>query len=555
MECSRIAVCLLACFGVSHFEPRATAGPAEIHGKVLESDNHNPIVGADVLLFSAAGRGNLVKGTTYSDESALMRAQSAADGSFRFVVERPGDYRVQAKKQGYCESGPMNRGAASAAAVTVEGAEPVEGVQLLLARPGEIQGRLVDEDSGAALRGRSIVALQSFYVAGERRFLPAGFGLTNDKGEIVIRELTPADYVVRVRPQPFGAERIVRKFSNEEAQRVDSGLIQPDSDSSASSPITLRSGDQAYLGAIALRHTPLYRVRFSFPPGACTDGALVNVAIANRADGAYETTADLPCSDPFLVKGLTPGSYHAVIFPRGQDRASQRRGSLSFEIIDRNLTLELPLERGVDVKGRIDLPSVAAKMDSAGVRIQMQGVRTVLRREDLEEIPINARGEFQVANVAAGEKQLRVLGLPRNCYVQQVRYNGQIVSGDVFRLDSAHLSQDLEVTVADDTATVRGTVRDGDKPLRGQPYVVAVSSEKARVNSRYPLRGAEGNTKGEYQLDGLPPGEYLLLAVAAELKPDLQNPQVLDGLLRHAHKATISPRGTQLVNLPLVRIR
>src|SRR5690606_8291242 len=117
---------------------------------------------------------------------------------------------------------------------------------------------LVDEQNGAALSGQNVMALQSFYVAGEKRFMPSGFGLTNEKGEIAIRELTPADYVVRVRLHPFGAERIVRKFSEEDAERVDSGFTQPDHDIALSSPITVRSGDHVYVGAIALRPASLY---------------------------------------------------------------------------------------------------------------------------------------------------------------------------------------------------------------------------------------------------------------------------------------------------------
>lgn len=549
-----IFACFIACFGSSYFKLPAMAAPAEIRGKVLESDILNPIAGADLLVFPAVPQGGVVTRASYSDEKVLGRSQTGADGSFRLIVDQPGRYRVQAKKEGYRESGPMNRGTTSAVTVVVEGEDAVEGIRLLLARPGEIQGLLVDEQSGAALSGQSVVALQSFYVAGERRFMPSGFGLTNEKGEITIRELTPADYVVRVRLHPFGAERIVRKFSEEDAERVDTGFAQPGLDIGLSSPITVRSGDQVYVGAIALRPASFYRARFSFPPGACMQDALVNVAIANTADGAYETTADLPCSEPFLVKGLAPGSYHAVTYLRDQDRESQRRGSLNFEVIDRNLVLELPLVKGVDVKGRIVLPGGATKTVPEGVRVQMQSVGSVLRREDLEEIPINPEGEFHVANVAAGEKQLKLIGLPQNYYVQQVRYNGQPVPASQLRLDPAQLSQDLEVTIANDTASIWGTVKDGDK-LRGQFYVVAVPSGEARGRSLYPLRGVEGNTKGEYRIDGLPPGDYHVMAVASEMKPDLEDPQTLAAVLRDAQKVAIAPNGTQIMNLPSVRHR
>lgn len=538
--------CLLGAIGAP-----AVAASVEIHGKVLDSGNLSPMIGAEVLLFRAADKGSVVTGETYSESAVLRRVQTGADGSFRFTVEEPGAYRVQAKKEGYGEAGPMNRGVTSAVTVVAEPGGPAEEVRLLLALPGEIRAVVADEENGKPFSGQSVTALQVFYSGGERRALPSGFGVTDEKGEVSIRGLTPADYVIKVRIHPFGSERIVRNYREDDVERIDQGFVQPYSDVNLSLPATVRSGGQVYLGTIALRPVPLYRVRFSFPPGVCGDGAMVNTAIANLADRVYEITADVPCQESFLVKGFIPGSYHAVTYLRAREREELRRGSVTFEIIDRNLSLELPLERGVDVSGRLALPGGVA-MDFETIHARLRSVRTVPRREDLEQIPIGSDGEFHVSNVAAGDKRLNITGLPAGFYVRTLRYNGNDVPGDEFRLDSGQLMQKLEVVIANDAGVIYGTIRDGDKP-QNRAFVVAVPADKGRRGIVYPLRSAEANGRGAYRLEGLPPGEYLVLAVQPGLKPDLENPGILDAFLKRARKITVAPNGVQLADLPLMR--
>lgn len=537
-------------------DPANSTMPLAIRGKVLEPGYLRPISEADVVLYRAVGKGEVVTASTYTAETALANTRTDASGSFSVSVDRAGTYRIEAKKSGYRQAGPMSRGITSAATVVIEDGQPVDDVRLLLAQPGEIQAVVVDEATDAPLAGQSVVAFQSFYLAGQRRSLPAGFGATNEKGEIAIGDLSPADYFVRVRVRPFGAERIVREFSEDDAKQIDRGYQQPNSQGTLASPVTIRSGDRAYLGTIPMRGVSFYRAHFVFPPGSCNGDTPVNVAIANMADGAYETTADIPCSkESFLVKGLTPGSYRAVTYLREEERSARRQGTLDFEIIDRNVTLELPLSRGADVSGHLILPEGPGKLNPENVHLQLEGIGIVLRSDDLEQIPVSAKGEFDVYNVATGEKRIKLIGLPRNCYVRELRYNGIIVAPSQFRLDPGQLAHKLEVTIANDTATIRGTVRDWNDVKSQSPYVVAVPAASARAQNLYPLAGADVSGKGEFQIDGLPPGDYLALAVASGAKPDLENPEILNALLRGAQKLTLAPNGLQLIDLRLTELR
>lgn len=523
----------------------------ELRGVVMEPGTSRPIEGADVLLFKAAAPGAVVTAATYIPTTAIETTKTGANGAFRFKPTGWGQFRVEARKEGYRQAGALNRGVTSAATVTLSSEQPVREVRLLLAQPGEIRAQVVDEVKKTPIAGQSVAALQLMYNSGQKRTLPSGFAATNEKGEFLIRELPPADYLVRIRLRPFGQDRFVRDFTPSDAELTDAGYEQPHSGVEQATPISLLSGDRRDLGVIALRPVRLYRVRFTFPRGLCSAEAMANVAIASTSDGAYETVADLPCSRDFLVKGLPPGSYRAEAFVRAQDRESQLRGSVTFDVVDKNLSVDMPLGSGVSLQGKLLLSGGAVQPDWQQVQLRLPGVGGVLRSEDMAAIPVSSKGEFRVANLGPGEKRLDITGIPAPAYVKEIRYNGSPVSRNRFLLDANQLAHALEVVLDDKPAALYGTVLNRDKPV-SRAFVVAVPTEALSPSARYPLAGVSADDNGNYRVEGLPPGDYKVIAVVSENKPDLENPQFLDALLTKANKISLGPGAVNNIALQVV---
>ena len=99
----------------------------------------------------------------------------------------------------------------------------------------------------------------------------------------------------------------------------------------------------------------------------------------------------------------------------------------------------------------------------------------------------------------------------------------------------------------DQPATITGTVRDGDKPV-SKPFVLVV---KWPFTEGDPLLSSEhpaGDDQGRFQISGLAPGEYRVIA----LTKNIVNTQISDQLLSRGEKVTLE-RGS-LKDISLKRI-
>ena len=60
--------------------------------------------------------------------------------------------------------------------------------------------------------------------------------------------------------------------------------------------------------------------------------------------------------------------------------------------------------------------------------------------------------------------------------------------------------------------------------------------------------------QGQWQIKGLPPGEYLAVAVDYVQEGTWNDPEYLESLRRYAQELTVSEGGTQSVSLKLVTL-
>src|SRR5665647_2292841 len=71
--------------------------------------------------------------------------------------------------------------------------------------------------------------------------------------------------------------------------------------------------------------------------------------------------AQVPCNKEILIIGLQPGPYQLDAVIPGAQRDQRRTAHADIEAADRNLHIVLVLERGVDVAGKITVPSEGTK--------------------------------------------------------------------------------------------------------------------------------------------------------------------------------------------------
>jgi hypothetical protein len=130
-------------------------------------------------------------------------------------------------------------------------------------------------------------------------------------------------------------------------------------------------------------------------------------------------------------------------------------------------------------------------------------------------------------------------------YVKEIRLDGRAAPGGVVKL---YWGSQLEIVLDDQPAALTGSVTDGDKPF-SQPLVFVAKWPTLEV----PLRPAIGDNDGRFQIAGLEPGEYRVLAVQSTAMPDgMQIGETMLGRLwSSAEHVTLERGGSQSVALKL----
>src|SRR5262249_37661915 len=129
-------------------------------------------------------------------------------GRFEFTGVAAGDYRLNAKANGYIAiDGKVNIPGGLGKMLHLDEGSQIERADIQLALPGSIEG-VVRDENGKPLRGVTVQIAQQFSVAGLSRLLPSnnkGSGSTNDRGEFKFSDLNPGTYFVLALSGPFVA--------------------------------------------------------------------------------------------------------------------------------------------------------------------------------------------------------------------------------------------------------------------------------------------------------------------------------------------------------------
>jgi hypothetical protein len=523
----------------------------QIHGVVHEIGLNLGLPGAEVTIFEFAG----------PERQKTVFAIAATDprGEFNFHPVRFGDYWIEVKKQAYFASIPVEGISGSVMApppheetgtlITVSAAHPSQEVRFALMRPGALTGTLVDE-ADKPLAG----ALIEISMAGLPAFVRAA-AKTDRDGVFTARMLMPGEYLVKISPTPGKFLNAPPKFSDDDLKVVDEGLetfYWPDApDERSATPARVTPGASTNLGNVRVRATPSYRARVSME--GCKPDDLPYLTVVTPNDGTVTIqndggtmTVPLPtffaspvasCAD-VLVKGLKPGAYTFLL-------SGQKGWAVAaVEVAKKNLEVSLAMSPAVEVNGRFVAPEGGTLPALDKVHITLLPAASGGKPA---QVPApDAKGAFSAANVMGPSHRVGVNGLGEKYYVKEIRVDGKAAPDGVAQL---YQGSQIEIVLDDQPAAITGLVTEGDKPF-SQPLVFVAKWPSLAVATPRPTTG---DNSGQFQITGLQPGEYRVLAVPSTPLPDGQQiPQSMLGKLwNDAERITLERGGSKAVALKL----
>ncbi len=520
--------------------PGTQTGTTVIRGRIVAGDTGRPLRRAQVRITAPElGR----EGVAISTD---------ADGRYEIADLPAGRYTLQVSRSGYLplrygQRRPLEQGKL----LQLVDRQVIENVDFALPKSGLITGRITDE-LGDPMAGVLVAAMRSTYFDGRRRLASDAIARTDDEGEYRLVGLTPATYIViakttdkwtaeaggREETMGYAPTYFPSTTSAADAKRIELGIGQE----STNADFAMIPGRAAKIAGTAVdsHGQPMKNVilvQETMGPGGGTVGVAGNAPVA--ANGAF-TIRDVP---PGEYKLQAAGSQESVVQPIVVDGTDIGNVALT-------------TSAGWSFSGTVIAEDgTSPGVPRARVRINsksLAGINGMFMQDGIRPGQIiNDDWTFAVKGIS-GLARLDV-GLPDGWSLKAVRLDGRDITDTAMELMSGQELSGVQVVLSDRVTTVTGGLLDekGAPLPDGTVIVFAADSSKWFDGSRF-VQAARPDQKGRYQIKGLPPGEYLAVAVDYVEQGMWNDSEYLASMREHAQKLTLEDGAAQTISLKVV---
>jgi hypothetical protein len=525
----------------------AQTGTAVIRGRVLAADTGRALRRARVAVSSPA----------IGDQ--LRAANTNAEGRYEITDLPAGRYTVTASRSAYltlrlCQSRALEQGKP----LQVLDGQIVGNVDFTLPRMSVVAGRITDE-AGQPMAGVRVFVLRSSYI-GQRRLGAVGDTISDDRGQYRVVNLVPsAYYVLATLRQTWTI--------------IEGGAEQVIGYGPTYYPGTTNASDARRVALGVGEHVinvdfPMIRGRAATVSGTAIDshgqpltGQTVYVVQESPGGGGTFTQGGGPmiaADGTFAIKDLAPGEYKLAIrdVTGGAGTTHVEEATTAHVVVNGTDLHDLPLvtSRGGAVTGQV----IAAGGGAPSLppdRIKIAGV-PFMQDADLRVGGIDGSGEvkedwtFFVGGLF-GRNRIRTI-VPDGWVMKAVLHDGRDITDMPIELKSSERLSDVQVVLTDRVTTVTGRITDdkGGPVSDGTVIVFPGDAEKWADESRY-IRTARPDLQGQFQVRGLPAGEYLVVAIDYVQDGTWNDPEYLESLRRYGQTLTLMEGESQVISLKL----
>ena len=527
-------------------DPPAPQGTASIAGRVVAGDTGRPAAGAMVMLGSRESI--RVSRTTKTD----------AQGGFEFAGLVAGSYSLSAIHKRYLQTfygqtPSLDRWST----IVLRDGERFGRADIQLSKPGAIEGHVLDE-FGDPAPDILVKAYRTEFAAGARRLIVVGgpqADPTDDKGQFRFFGLAPGTYHLCAQSGAFVDEDV--NNTGGFAPTFFPGTAEV----SKSRGLTVTLGS-ARTG-VTIRLVPARTGRVAgtivHGGGAVLQRGVVRLALHDPSGmSPIVATANVGRDGTFAFRNVPAGAYslQAVGWTASGSEVLASFGHHSFTATGEDVErLTVAIKPGVTATGRVEF----------------DGDDVPLPRPDEVVVTAQPLPSDSSINVSSGGWLAKV----REDWTFEIRdlTGWRIVQPLLFRLPAWVLSRvtldgvdvtdtpldftredvsGLEILLTTRAGAVRGTVVSSTgEPVRD--YAVVVFADD-RARWAYPSRFvalARPDQEGRFEAKGLPPEDYLVIAVPSVRGSEWLDPEFLEGLRADATRLLLTAGESRTVELRL----
>jgi hypothetical protein len=544
--------------------PSAQGGTATLRGRIVAAENGKPLRRARITL-SGPELGREGRSTS-----------TGVDGRYEIAELPAGRYSIRVTRSGYLplqygQRRPLEPGKP----IQLAEKQTIDRVDFSLPRSSVISGQIVDE-LAEPVADVQVFAMRSAFFQGRRRLIMTGPpARTDDAGEYRLTGLTPGSYYLMAslretwtvtdngvpRTLGYAPTYAPGAASLTDARRVTVGVGQ----SVGNNNFALMPGGAATvsgtasdsLGAPIVGRNIMLMQEFSGLAGAVM-----------MLGGNGTTAAD----GTFTIRNVPPGSYKVVA---QTTRDTQTLRGTVLEIATQLVTLDgadvanlsLSTSMGWSIAGSVITDTGALP----GAPPSRFGVAARLVDPDLGAGPGGApppppppgaagggaipdsgrvREDWSFAVVAVfGAARVRAL-VPDGWTVKAILHDGRDIIDAPIEMKSGETLTGVQVVVSSQVTTVSGQLADdkGAPLVDGTVIVFADEAAKWWDDSRW-VRAVRPDQQGRYQVQGLPPGDYLAVAVDYVEEGAWNDPEYLESIRRLGQRLRLGEAESKTLSL------
>ena len=523
----------------------APRGTSVLRGQIVAADNGTPIRRAQVRISSPDAR-----------EGRL--ATTDAQGRFEIKELPAGRYTMTASKGGFVAlQYGQRRPTESGTPIELGDGQVLEKISIALPRGSVLGGRITDE-FGEPVANASVVAYRYSYVAGARRLAPAGQNArdtTDDQGHYRLFGLPPGEYYVsaslRNGPEATDPSGEVSGYAATyfpgTASMADAGRI------------TLAIAQENTGVNFGLIASKLVRVTGQVlgsdgSPAGNGTVMLAPVAMGGRPGMAMQQGGAGNRIDPngtFRLTNVAPGRY----------QLQARTGGRDFELARMDLTVG-----GEDVEGLTLVTAAGASI--SGSVMSDTGEPLDFRPQQLQiaaragspdaggvgvpSLPARVADDWSFALRNVNDAVLIRATLPQGWSLKSVTVNGQDVTDTPVEFPPGQAIGGMQIVLTKKVSALSGQITDGrGNPVLDATVVIFPANEKLwTFQSRF-VKAARPDQDGRYQVTGLPPEDYMAIALQGLEDGQAGDPDFLASIKDQASKFALGDGETKAVDVKL----
>jgi len=500
-------------------EPPEAQDPGVIQGTVLSGATGQALRRAQVVLRPADPKASSTFQTT--DDSGSFSFSKVAVGRYTITVQRDGYLPLSAGRIGSYKMPPI---------FSVQSGQTISSFVFTLTASGVVSGKVKFDDAEPAVNV-AVQLYRSYYDRGHHGYAAAASARTDDRGEYRLHGLEPGSYYVaalyQAPPRPAGAEEQERKDADgnplpelsyavtffPEAQKMSDAV-----------PVKIAPGEEVAGIDIFLTLVHTVRVRGQVIGGI--QGSVIaspNVNLRwndpdNTASVSAPINVTLDREQNFEIQGVTAGPY--LLVASGVENGVTLTGRVPLNVGDADVAnANVIIEAESMWSGKVRMDGDDAALPK-GLVVSLQPRRPITSPTRAQ---VSETGDFTIPFAPDETYDLYVLNGPANTYLKSVRMANAERLSQGLEASSGDAPPALEVILGLQGGQVQGRAVTADPKVVASGATIALLPDPpaGRVQA---YQTTQADEYGNFLLQGLPPGKYLLVGWLDQAPCEVFNP-------------------------------